>query len=294
MKNFKSHFKFNKQEQSGIFYLLLIIVVLQISYFTFHYFFDESSVSSLRESLEMQTKIDALKTKALQKNSVAVYPFNPNYITDYKGFILGMSTDEIDRLLAFREKGAFVNSAKEFQKVTQISDSLLGVISSYFKFPDWVRTKKRSSQKKQPTLNLNKYSSSKKVYKDLNLATILELREIHGIGEKLSARIVKFRDRLGGFLVEEQLYDVYGLESEVVERALKRFKVLNPPQIEKININSASVEMIAKLTYLQKDVAIAIVNYRNYKGSIESFAELSEIENFPVEKIDRIVLYLSL
>ena len=90
------------------------------------------------------------------------------------------------------------------------------------------------------------------------------------------------------------MYDVYGLETVVVERTLKRFKVLNPPQIEKININTASVEMLTKLIYLQKDVAIDIVSYRNSKGSIDSFAELAEIENFPAKKINRIALYLSL
>ena len=130
--------------------------------------------------------------------------------------------------------------------------------------------------------------------KDLNEATAEELMTIYGIGEKLSARIVKFRDRLGGFLVDEQLYDVYGLEPDVVERTFGRFKVLNPPKIEKININEASVSQISKLVYLQRSVAQSIVDYRNLNGGITSFDELSKIENFPIEKIDRIALYLSL
>ncbi len=91
-----------------------------------------------------------------------------------------------------------------------------------------------------------------------------------------------------------KLYDVFGLEPEVVERTLKRFKVINPPEIEKININTASVEMLTKLIYLQRNVAYNIVSYRDSKGSIDSFAELSKIEDFPAEKIDRIALYLSL
>lgn len=50
----------------------------------------------------------------------------------------------------------------------------------------------------------------KKVILDINAATAEDFKTINGIGEKLSARIVKFRDRLGGFLTSEQLYDVYG------------------------------------------------------------------------------------
>ena len=83
----------------------------------------------------------------IENRKPKMYPFNPNYITDYKGEQLGMSLLEIDRLLAFRENNKFVNSKDEFQKVTKVSDSLLHKIAPYFKFPEWVVKKdKQSSQ----------------------------------------------------------------------------------------------------------------------------------------------------
>lgn len=303
MKNIKSHFKFNKQERSGIFFLLLIIISLQVGYFVFKSFSWDDAEITFSSDAATQAKIDALKEKALVKDSIKIYPFNPNFITDYKGYILGMSVTEIDRLHTFRGENKYVNSQEGFQKVTQISDSLLRVISPYFKFPEWTKKRKQTSinsiRNKSENKNQNTskaLGNENKIYrrKDLNSVTAEELRSINGIGEKLSARIIKFRDRLGGFLVDAQLFDVYGLEPVVVDRALKKFKVINPPKIEKININVASVEMLTELIYLQKSVAIDIVNYRNSKGSIDSFAELSNIENFPIKKIDRIALYLSL
>ncbi|MGS0526776.1 ComEA family DNA-binding protein [Zobellia nedashkovskayae] len=84
------------------------------------------------------------------------------------------------------------------------------------------------------------------------------------------------------------------MEPEVVERTLKRFQVLKKPIIEKININTASAKNLSKLVYLQKSVSEGIVNYRSDKGTILSFDELSKIEDFPFEKIDRIKLYLTL
>jgi hypothetical protein len=57
---------------------------------------------------------------------------------------------EIDRLLAFRKDDKYVNSAKEFQIVTKVSDSLLHAIAPYFKFPDWVKNK--IAIKKKPKL----------------------------------------------------------------------------------------------------------------------------------------------
>ena len=52
--------------------------------------------------------------------------------SDFKGYRLGMSIEEIDRLHKFREQGKFVNSIKRFQEITQVSDSLLNIIAPYF------------------------------------------------------------------------------------------------------------------------------------------------------------------
>lgn len=224
----------------------------------------------------------------MQNKTTNIYPFNPNFITDYKGYTLGMSVTELDRLFAFRKTGKFVNSAKEFKQVTQISDSLLKSIAPSFKFPNWAKNKNTRSHYRKSNID------KAEVVKDLNQVTAEELKVIKGIGEKLSVRIIKFRDRLGGFLVDEQLYDVYGLNEEVVERALKKFIVKSPPTIEKININLATAEEISRLIYINRKVADDIVNTRNEKGSFKSLEELFNINDFPINKIDRIKLYLTL
>lgn len=295
MKNFKSHFKFSKQERSGIFFLLLLLIIIQVGYYFYQTIKTDASASLVVNS-EVKQRIDSLRTAAKKVEKHQVFTFNPNFITDYKGYTLGMSVEEIDRLHQFRAQDKFLNSAEEFQKVTKVSDSLIEAISINFKFPEWTQKNKGYTKSKVQKENPERIRNAEPNLKirDLNTATAEELRIINGIGEKLSARIVKFRDRLGGFLVDEQLYDVYALEPEVVERTLSRFKVLKPPKIEKININEASVSEISKLIYLQRSAAQSIVNYRNLNGGIDSFDELSKIENFPVEKIDRITLYLSL
>jgi len=279
------HFRFNKQERSGIFFLLLIVIVLQGGYY-YVKAKPSQTETSFALNTEEQDKIDSLRNHRSEA-SVKMYPFNPNYLTDYKGYTLGLTTDELDRLFAFREQGRFVNSANEFQAVTKVSDSLLGVLSPYFKFPDWVA-------KNQSIKNtVSKLKTALKV-KDLNTASAEDLKSIYGIGETLSNRIVKFRDRLGGFLVNEQLYDVYGLKPEVVEKALLEFQVLDVPSINKININKANAAELSQLIYISRSLAFDIVAYRDKKGAYQSFKELSNIDKFPTEKLDRIALYLSL
>ena len=117
----KSHFRFNKQERSGVFFLLLMVIVLQGGYY-----YVKANPSQRKTNFALnvseQARIDSLKTHQPEA-SIKIYPFNPNYITDYKGYTLGLSADELDRLFAYREKGKFVNSAKEFQAVTRVSDS---------------------------------------------------------------------------------------------------------------------------------------------------------------------------
>ena len=130
--------------------------------------------------------------------------------------------------------------------------------------------------------------------KDLNSASAEDLMEVYGIGETLSERIVKFRDRLGGFLVNDQLYDVYGLKPEVAEKALLKFQVMEVPSLNKININKVGIEELSQLIYINRSLASNIIEYRDENGSFASFQELSYIDKFPTEKLDRIALYLSL
>ncbi|RDY58164.1 ComEA family DNA-binding protein [Flagellimonas nanhaiensis] len=281
----KSHFKFNKQERSGIFFLLLIIVILQGAYFYAKTLpFKGSSALTINEM--EQTRLDSLKSLP-NPESFKLFPFNPNYLSDHKGYTLGMSTLEIDRLLAFRKQNKYVNSPKEFQKVTLVSDSLLSILSPYFKFPEWSR---RSASRKGNVLVNDREAS----IQDLNQVTAEDLMRINGIGKTLSKRIIKFRDRLGGFLLDDQLYDVYGLEPQVVKRAFKKFRVLHPPKIEKIDINKATAEEISRLVYISRKVAEDIVTLRNENGRIGSYEELFNINGFPINKKDRIKLYLSL
>ncbi len=292
MKQVKSHFKFNKQERSGIFFLLVLLVLVQFGYFFFTVRGSASSAALVLDE-DTQQEINLLKQKALSADSVALYPFNPNFISDYKGYTLGLSVDEIDRLHVYRNKGKFVNTVAEFQKVTQVSDSVLNKISPYFKFPEWVSAKAKSSSERSDRFG-TKQKKAAIVLIDLNMATEEQLKGVYGIGDKLAARIIKFRDRLGGFLLDEQLSDVYGLKPEVVERVLKRFRVMKIPIIEKLDINSATAEELAQLVYINQSLAYNIVAFRDDNGGIRSFDELLEIETFPVDRINRIALYLFL
>lgn len=284
------YFTFSQVQRKGIWVLFLLIVILQ----TIYYFVDFNRVTP--ESLEkqkwlsLQSDIDLMKLNR-QNKVVKIYPFNPNFISDYKGYKLGMSVQEIDRLFAFRKKNKYVNSSKEFQNVTNISDSLLTAISPYFKFPEWVTNKKEN--KKFNSYSLKAFHEKEKfILIDINVATKEDLIKIYGIGEAISLRILKKKESLGGFVSMEQMNDVWGLTPEVIENLNSHFKITALPKMKLIDINNATIKELSQFPYFKYSLAKQIVVYRSMNGDIKTTEDLVKIKGFPVEKANIIALYL--
>jgi len=291
MENFKSHFVFNRSQRNGILFLLLLIIgLLVVNHFVD---FTEENVFNTNSSeiIAIQKELDSLRTAETASRKPKIYPFNPNFITDFKGYTLGMSPEEIDRLKQFRDKDQWVNSVKDFQKVTLVSDSLLNKISPYFKFPDWVTNPK---PKKKYYKNKGFVAKSFQQKIDLNSATQEQLRKVSGIGDALSKRIITYREKLEGFSDDSQLYAVYGLNPEVVKRALNEFTVKTPKVIVKMNLSEVSASDIATVPGISFELAKKIWEFRTLRGQINDFSELEKIDGMSQRKLKGIQLYLTL
>jgi len=291
MKYLKSHFWYTKSQRNGILFLLLLIIGLQTLYIFVDFSSDETTGVSDQTLVAFEQQVDSLKSIELERRKPKTYPFNPNYITDYKGFQLGLSLKEIDRLHAFRNTKKFVNSAKEFQQVTQVSDALLHKIAPYFKFPDWVtkqRSKELSFLRKQESLN-NEYIITTS---DINQATSQDFQSVAGVGETLSERILKYRKRLQGFSFASQLYEVWKLNPKIAAQILLKFKISSHPNIKKINVNTASFKEVLSNPYVDYELCKKIFAYRDEVAELQSIEELKNIAKFPLDKYERIILYL--
>lgn len=283
----KSFFKFDSRQRTGIFVLLFTILAIQLVGYSINVTIKEDTSPEKQHWLSLQSEIDSLKI-AKTANKPAMYPFNPNFITDYKGYKLGMSTAEIDRLLEFRKTNKYVNSTQEFQTVTKVSDSLLQAISPYFKFPDWVKNKKSDIvyESQLP------YEKAKIVLVDINKATQEDLMKIYGIGPGLSERILKQKEQFGAFVSMEQMADVWGLSPEVIEKLNTQFYIGSAPEVKKIKINDASLKELSHFPYFRYPLNKEIVTYRSMNNGVLSIEDLTKVKGFPVEKIKIIALYL--
>ena len=240
--------------------------------------------------ISIQNKLDSTKEDNLNPR-FKEYSYNPNFISDFKAYKLGMTLPQINRLHAFRQLGKFANSPKEFQAVTGISDSLLEAIAPNFKFPDWVNNPRSSSYPKSKWKEFPKKETLKIL--DINQATKEDLIKVSGIGDAISDRILKQKEIFGGFVSMDQMTDIWGLTPEVITELNKYFIVESLPKIQKININTASIKELGQFYYFRYPISKNIVTYRSMNGDIK-IEDLSNIKGFPVDKLKIIALYLEL
>ena len=290
MEKIKSHFVFNRSQRNGI----LLLIFFTSGYLVLNYYVDFSKESLLdinsKEVIAIQKELDSLRTIEIESKKPKVFPFNPNFLSDFKGYVLGMSTEEIDRLLAFRKENKWINSVKDFKKVTKVSDSLLNKISPYFKFPDWISNSK-------PKKNYLKKGFKEKTFRqkvDLNITTQEQLEKVNGIGKVNSKKIIDYRNKLGGFSDDIQIYQLYGLDYQVINKVLNEFTVKTPKEIVKMNFNSISASDIATIPGISFDLAKRIWEYRILNEQIESFSQLQNIEGLTKRKLQGIQLYLKI
>ena len=295
MNSLKSHFVFNRSQRSGILFLVLLMTILM----HLNYFYDFSSPDIIDiyspEMKGLQKEIDSLRLVEIETRKPKRYPFNPNYMTDFKAYTLGLSPQEFDRLKDFRTKNQWVNSVADFKRVTKVSDVVLAEISPLFKFPEWVnQPKSRSNGFKQDGRHkgFTELPFNKKT--DLNLATLSQLEKVSGIGKALSKRIIDYREKLGGFSADVQLYGVWGLHQDVVKRTLHVFTVKTPKTVRPINLHKASASDIATIPGVSFDLAKEIWEFVVLRGRIESVSELEKIEGLSEAKLKLIQLYLSI
>jgi len=113
-----------------------------------------------------------------------------------------------------------------------------------------------------------------------------------GIGSKLAARIVNFRDKLGGFYSVDQVGETYGLADSTFQKIKGSLQLSG--SVKKFNINTATKDELKIHPYIKWNLANAIVEYRNQHGAFKSLDELKNIVLIDEVTFEKIVHYLSL
>jgi len=267
---------FNRSQRRGILILLGLIFMVQLVIVFGDRFYKPQAVS-YQIPAELQKEYDSLRQIALQKQQKKIYPFNPNYLTDYKGYYLGLNLEQIDRVLAFRKQGKYFQSKTQFKDVAGLSDSLFKALEPYIKIPVYKTYKSYKA-------GVTKISTT-----DINSTTAEDLQSINGIGQVLSARIIKFRNAIGGFTDKSQLNKVYGLEPDVVQRVWQKFKIVknSKPVVAIVQkpVNTATAEDYKQVYGIGDKLAERIVKYRNKIGGFTIPEQLNDVYGLKPEVV---------
>jgi len=271
-----------RKQRKGIIALIFLIVFLQLVLFFVRDIGKGKEMTNYKVDEKVQFQIDSQKQVLLKKYEPQSY--NPNFITDAKGFKLGMTTEEIDKLLIFRASGKYVNSAMEFQTVTGVSTEWLRKNAPDFKFPDFTQNKNQPTYQKQTVVSAAKI--------DLNKATAQQLIAIKGIGEYYANVVIEERERLGVFVSTDQINFIKGLRPEAVN-VLKQNTFVIKKEVKKVNVNTATKEELEQVPYITPYLARQIVVLRSKQEQPLIIEDLEKIKNFPLDKLRIIKLYLN-
>lgn len=137
--------------------------------------------------------------------------------------------------------------------------------------------KKRAKENKPERSQTTETSPAKEIpILDINTADSLALVALPQIGEVMASRIHRYRDRLGGFVTLDQLFEVKGMDSTRFA-IIKPYIILDNKEIRKLEINRDEFKTLLRHPYLEYDQVKAIVNHRERKGLIKNWEQLKGI-----------------
>jgi len=290
----KNFFGLSRAQSNGIVVLLPLLGIIMFSEPLWHayvsgreedYASSRAKLDSLIEDWSDEVEIEDQEAVS-DRPSIRLSSFDPNTEPLDKLRELGFSAALSLRLIHYREKGGKFIVKKDLLKIYGMDSAFFEQLHPYIDLPEKIEAKpeivERPSLKRLPVAKF-----------DINLADTSQLKRVYGIGSRLSQRIVKYRDALGGFIAIDQLKEVYGLDTAVVNRLVRMSFLEEDFEPRKININQADEAEMAVHPYLRMAVARAIVTYRFQHGEFESLDDLRKIHALDDQTIQKITPYLT-
>lgn len=218
------------------------------------------------------------------------FPFDPNTTTLQDWQRLGLNVRTSKTILNYVSKGGKFYRPEDLQRIWGLPEG----------FYEWVKdfivihsVEKRDSRQYDNSKPKYEREERKPVFVNVNNADTTALIALPGIGEKLSARIIAFREKLGGFYSVEQIGETYGLPDSTFQKIKGRLQV-DANEIRKLNVNTATKDELKTHPYIRWKLANTIVEYRNQHGAFKDLEELKNIVLIDEALYGQLRPYLSL
>lgn len=276
---FISFFKLTKLEIKSIVLfsaLLAILIVFKIVYFSV----DLKPEAQLQPITYSKKPWDKQHSKKYSKGKKSYQTYQKNNGADTK-ILRNLAQKTNINSVSLNDLEAQNFDTKKAQRIINFRDKIGG-------FTNWTQVEKIFEIKEDELdwFKNNTFIELKTI--DINTATEEEWIELKGIGETLAKRIIKYRDKIGGFYSIQQLKEVYGIKPEVLENITPQLKI-HPTNIQKISIAISDYQSLAKHPYLNNYFAKIIINKRS-TGEIKSVNDLQYV--LPDSVYQKIINYI--
>ena len=314
----KDYFAFNQTETKGFLFLIFLIFVLIVSVFIFDFLPDNRQANKTINPKRVEEMMAKISVKEADKKSkyydkyenkfekydnenhvartIKLSPFDPNQASQEQLEELGIAPWMAKRIINYRTKGGQFRKKEDLQRIYDFPADLYTKLEPYINLPEKTGSIFTPSLKPEANSEVkvaNTAAPAKESFKpvtfDLNRADTNDLKKLKGIGSKLSARIIKYRDNVGGFYSENQVREVFGLDSTVVDEILK-FGIIKNPSLKKIKINEVTTEEF-KHYYIRPYIAKSIIAYRQQHGNFTSKKDFEPIKLLDSKTLDKIFPY---
>lgn len=234
------------------------------------------------------------------RSTITYSKFNPNSLSLKQGLELGLNERQVKMIHNYLSKGGRFYKKEDFAKIYAISEDDYIRLEPYITIPkvekSTIKKEEQNStnsfvENKRSEVKKKEYTSIEKYNIELNSTDSIELQLLHGIGPVFASRIIKFRERLGGFHSPSQLLEVYGMDEERFIAISDQISV-NSQLIKKIEINSISYSQLRTQPLLTNKQANAIVQYRTQHGKYKDIQDLSKVVILNEDILLKIAPYL--
>jgi len=302
LKNFiKNFFGFSRTETNAFLILIPLMLVLIFSEPIYRYWFvrqphdyskEKNQLDSLLATFEYDEDNSTEKIKTETASSlIKLFSFNPNSSSKEELLSLGFKEFLANRIINYRAKGGKFLMKKDVMKVYGMDSLLYKKLYPFIDLPE-----NRFQEKPIQKIEEKEKQITKSVHTkfDLNTADTSQLISVYGIGSKLSQRIITYREKLGGFISESQLKEVYGLDSSVVKNLLTKSFIDKNFLPHRLNINKATQQELATHPYIKYKIAQAIIAYRFQHSDFKTTDELKKIVLIDIAQFEKMKPYLSI
>lgn len=310
----KDFFSFTKKERQGIIVLITLVVGICAGKFLFQNrgrnddFTDIRSIPGQRDSLLLKTENVVQKAAFVNKSPVLKY-FDPNTADSMTLVSFGLKPYVAKNIIKYRSKGGVFKNSEDFRKIYGLKADDFERLNPYIRIIS--QSVKNNEKKEMPYSKTNVYNPDDKFkrtdsipntkalkmgpgnYIDINEADTTDWKTVPGIGIAFANRIIKYRKMLGGFYDIGQIVEVYGMNTELFLKITPFLSIVENPELQKISVNTSSLDRLKLHPYVNFYQAKAIVEMRQKKGKLQSFSELSLLEEFTEKDIERLQYYLS-